>query len=147
MDRACLIESSRTFSASADDIFAAIANPSRLARWWGPKGFANTFEQFDFRVGGDWIFTMHGPDGRDYANHSVFTAIDPGRSVVLHHQSAPVFTMHMKMDADGNRTRLTWAMEFENSLVRDQLAPICVPANEENFDRLQRVLEESNGSE
>ena len=33
----------RVLSASPQEIFAAFAQPNCLARWWGPKGFTNTF--------------------------------------------------------------------------------------------------------
>lgn len=33
---------------------------------WGPEGFTTTTRAFEFRVGGEWDFVMHGPDGTDY---------------------------------------------------------------------------------
>src|SRR6185369_10233222 len=61
-------------------VFKAFADPTHLARWWGPSGFRNTFEEFDFRPGGTWRFTMHGPDGTDHPNRSVFLDIqEPAR--------------------------------------------------------------------
>jgi uncharacterized protein YndB with AHSA1/START domain len=36
---------------------------------------SNTFHTFEFRPGGSWIFTMHGPDSADYANQSEFVEI------------------------------------------------------------------------
>ena len=46
-----------------------------IEKWWGPDGFTLTTKAFDFSVGGDWFFTMHGPDGRDHPNHIHFTEI------------------------------------------------------------------------
>ena len=40
--------------------------PPGLSRWWGPEGFSTTTRAFEFRVGGEWDFVMHGPDGTDY---------------------------------------------------------------------------------
>ena len=62
------IVSGRVIDAPRRKVFKAFADPTHLARWWGPKGFRNTFEEFDFRPGGTWRFTMHGPDGVDYQN-------------------------------------------------------------------------------
>jgi uncharacterized protein YndB with AHSA1/START domain len=59
------IASGRVIDAPRRKVFKAFADPTHLARWWGPKGFRNTFEEFDFRPGGTWRFTMHGPDGTD----------------------------------------------------------------------------------
>lgn len=43
---------SREFSVTPESVFAAIQDPVRLARWWGPQGFTNTFNTFEFRAGG-----------------------------------------------------------------------------------------------
>jgi uncharacterized protein YndB with AHSA1/START domain len=52
------------------NLFSAAA-----AQWWGPEGFANTFAQFEFKPGGRWVFVMHGPNGANYPNESVFREI------------------------------------------------------------------------
>lgn len=49
-------QNSRYFAFTPQAIFAAIETPERLARWWGPDGFSNTFEVFEFRTGGRWVF-------------------------------------------------------------------------------------------
>lgn len=41
------IRSSRLFDASRERLFRAWKEPDRLAAWWGPKGFTNTFQEFD----------------------------------------------------------------------------------------------------
>ncbi|MCA9787563.1 MAG: SRPBCC domain-containing protein, partial [Candidatus Cloacimonetes bacterium] len=43
---------SRFLSATPEQVFAAMSDPERVARWWGPDGFTNTIHQFDFTVGG-----------------------------------------------------------------------------------------------
>ena len=57
------ISNERMLSASARRVFSAFEQPDQLARWWGPKGFTNTFERFEFEPGGRWVFVMRGPDG------------------------------------------------------------------------------------
>ena len=58
----------REIPATPEEIFAAFSDPVRLARWWGPAGFTNTFTICEFKPGGQWSFTMHGPDGTNYPN-------------------------------------------------------------------------------
>jgi uncharacterized protein YndB with AHSA1/START domain len=72
-----IIQIQRTIPYSPDEVYAAFADPIRLAKWWGPKDFTNTFEIFEFKVGGSWKFIMHGPDGSNYPNESVFRVLDP----------------------------------------------------------------------
>ena len=120
-------------------VFRAIAERDRMARWWGPAGFRNTIDIFDFREGGEWKFTMHGPDGKDYPNHSRFEKIVPLEVVILH-VNAPHFRLYMTLTEEAGGTRMHWRQVFEDARVREQLAPVCVPANEQNLDRLDAEL-------
>ncbi len=133
------IISTRLFSASRDRLFTAFSDPAQLALWWGPKGFTNIFEAFDFRPGGDWKFTMHGPDGKDYANHTRFIEIVPAERIVYEH-IAPHFQMTITLADEDGGTRMTWRMQFPSAEMCARFQPICVPANEENFDRLAAHL-------
>jgi uncharacterized protein YndB with AHSA1/START domain len=134
------IVSSRLFDAPRELVFRAIAEPEHLRRWWGPKGFTNTFHEFDFQTGGGWKFDMHGPNGADYANEHRFLEISrPGR-IVLHHLTPPRFRMTMILDEEDRKTRLTWKMLFESEQQFHAARPICIPANEQNFDRLEAEL-------
>jgi uncharacterized protein YndB with AHSA1/START domain len=134
------LATSRVLPFAPAQVFRAIAEPERLARWWGPAGFTNSFERFEFRPGGAWNFVMHGPDGKDYRNESVFEAIEPGSMVVVRHSSAPHFTLTVSLAAEGGGTRVRWRQLFDDAKVREQLEAMCVPANEQNLDRLQAEL-------
>jgi uncharacterized protein YndB with AHSA1/START domain len=135
------IVSARLIEAPREKVFKAFADPTHLARWWGPAGFRNTFEDFDFRPGGTWRFTMHGPDGTDYPNRSVFLDIREPARIVIQHESPPEFRMTITLADEAGKTRLEWRMLFDSAALRDQIAKIAVPANEQNFDRLQSELQ------
>ena len=134
------IVSTRLLRFPRDKVFRAIAERERIARWWGPAGFHNTIAFFDFRDGGEWKFTMHGPDGRDYPNHNRFEGIEAPGKLVVHHLDAPHFRLFMTLSEEGTGTRLQWHQVFDDARVRERVAPICVPANEQNFDRLEAEL-------
>ncbi len=137
---ACEIHSTRHFAQPREQLWAALADPQRLARWWGPAGFRNTFEVFEFRPGGACRFTMHGPDGKDYPNRSVFHTVEAPARLVLEHQNAPHFEMQISVTEEAGGTRLHWRMRFDDAATREALAALVVPANEQNFDRLQAEL-------
>jgi uncharacterized protein YndB with AHSA1/START domain len=139
-----VLRTERMLSAEPRKAFAAFERPDRLAQWWGPKGFRNTFEKFEFAPGGQWIFVMHGPNGVDYPNSSVFREIQPAARIVIDHVSQPHFTLTVTLTADGDKTRLAWAQEFESVEVASKLRAICESANEENLDRLEALLAEGN---
>jgi uncharacterized protein YndB with AHSA1/START domain len=134
--------SSRLIKASPEKVFEALQNPDILARWWGPDGFTNTFQTFDFRPDGTWEFMMHGPDGANYPNKSVFVDIVETERVVFDHVVAPNFRMTITLDKTDkpNETRFAFHMLFESAQLCQQLKSLCIPANEQNFDRLEAVL-------
>ncbi|MGY4831465.1 SRPBCC family protein [Sphaerotilaceae bacterium SBD11-9] len=136
------IVSLRVFNTTPAALYAAFTDPQRLARWWGPKGFRNTFETFEPRPGGEWRFVMHGPDGKDYKNYSVFTELTPSARIVFEHRCAPYFEMAIGLlDRGDGSTLLTWRQRFDRAETRAAVAPIVVGANEENFDRLAAELQ------
>ena len=134
------ILSSRVFSAPRSKVFAAWSNPAHLASWWGPKGFTNSFQEFDFVPGGFWRFVMHGPDGTDYPNESQFVVIEPDQKIILHHVSQPRFHITATFSDVGENTLLDFRMTFDSAETRTNVEKIVVPANEENFDRLEVEL-------
>lgn len=72
----------RLFDAPKTRVFDAFADDSKVVRWWGPNGFRVTTHERQFRPGGVWVHTLHGPDGTDYANKSVFQEIVPNARIV-----------------------------------------------------------------
>ena len=130
----------REFAVRPQDVFAAIADGPRLARWWGPAGFGNEFETFDFQAGGRWVFTMVGPDGARYPNESVFSAIEANQRVVINHVCAPHFQLSITLTPTATGTLLSWEQVFADAAVAQAVAHIVIPANEQNLDRLGAEL-------
>lgn len=127
---------SRQISASAEQVFAALSDPERLARWWGPAGFTNTFSVCEIRNGGRWSLVMHGPDGRDYPNESVFAEIEAPGKFVVQHVSEPRFRLTITLASSAAGTLVSWSQHFESAEVAARVEHIVVPANEQNLDRL-----------
>jgi uncharacterized protein YndB with AHSA1/START domain len=135
------IISTRVLPFPRERIFGAFRDPQVLAQWWGPKGFRNTFHVFEFRPGGKWSFVMHGPDGTDYRNENVFAEIEePGR-VVIDHIGWPEFRLTTTLEDVNGRTAITWRMLFQSAEDCAKVRPICVEANQQNFDRLEAALQ------
>jgi uncharacterized protein YndB with AHSA1/START domain len=127
---------SREIPATVEEVFAAIREPERLARWWGPAGFSNTFHVFEFRNGGRWSFVMNGPDGAKYPNESAFAEIEAPGKVVVQHVSEPKFFLTIGLAASAGGTIVSWSQAFENAEVARRMEHIALPANEQNLDRL-----------
>ena len=131
---------SRLIDAPRERVYRAFAEPEHLARWWGPKGFTNTFQEFDPRPGGRWQFVMHGPNGADYPNQSVFVEIVKPERIVFDHLSGPAFQVTATFAEEAGKTRLTFRMLFETAAECDKVKGFAVGANEENLDRLEAEL-------
>lgn len=129
-------ESSRDILAHPEEIFDALSNPERLARWWGPSGFSNTFHQFQFTPGGKWSLVMHGPDGRNYSNENEFVEIVPMKRVIIRHLSKPNYMLTIIITSISHGSTVQWIQEFDNDEVAKNIAHIVEPGNEQNLDRL-----------
>lgn len=130
----------REIQAKVEAVFQAISDPERLAHWWGPDGFTNTFNKFEFSKGGHWDFTMHGPNGENYPNQTIFMEIIPNSSVVIKHVSQPHFLLSISLMPSVNGTIISWVQEFEDPTVADKMRHIVEPANEQNLTRWEEEV-------
>ena len=131
----------RVFDCPRELMFKAWTDPAHLVHWWGPKGFTNTFHEFDLRVGGRWRFTMHGPDGVDYPNDSEFIEITPPSRLVFRHLVAPFFLVTATFEDLGGRTKLTWSMLFDTKAEYDRVSKFAIEGQRQNLDKLAVHLE------
>lgn len=133
--------------AAPEQVFAAMSDPERIARWWGPDGFTSTIHRFDFRPGGAWLLTMHGPDGTDYPNESRFTRLAPAALFEIEHLSGHHFMLTIALERSGEGTRVHWRQVFDTAADYEQLAGFVAEANAQNLRRLTaEVLRPSGGT-
>ena len=131
----------RTFKAPINLMWEVWINPEHIANWWGPNGFTNTIRKMDFREGGEWEFTMHGPDGTNYPNRSIFKEIIPLKKIVFEHFN-PHFITTVLFESKGNETLIDWSMLFDTAEMRD----IIVKAHKadeglkQNLEKLEQYL-------
>lgn len=137
-----MVVTTRIFNHARELVFEAWTNPERLKNWWGPNGFTNTFYEFDLRPGGMWRFTMHGPDGTNYPNESVFVQIEAPELIIFDHLSQPQFQIVATFEElQEAKTRLTFRMIFKSAEQCNALRDFVQEKNEENFDRLELELQ------
>jgi uncharacterized protein YndB with AHSA1/START domain len=127
---------STVIAATPQQVFAAMSDPARVARWWGPDGFTNTNHQFDFKPGGTWLLTMHGPDGKDYPNESRFTRIVAGELFEIEHFSGHHFILTIELKPFDKGTQVHWRQTFDTIEHYERIAQFVAGANEQNLQRL-----------
>ena len=115
---------SRLIGASRELVFAAFTEVRHLSRWWGPEGFTTTTRAFAFRVGGEWDFVMHGPDGTDYQEWITWTEIVPPERIALVHGESRddpnAFESVLTFEPAGDRTRVVMRTVFPTKQLRDE---------------------------
>jgi uncharacterized protein YndB with AHSA1/START domain len=140
----------RVFDAPRELILDAWTDPKQVVRWWGPRGFTTTIHEMDVRPGGVWKQTMHGPDGTDYPNRSVFIDVVKPERIVYSmaggkkgdpgHQFEATWTF----DAQGDKTKLTLRMLFPSAEIRERIAKAygVIEGGNQTLDRLGEHLME-----
>lgn len=126
----------RLIPASPEAVFAAMCSPGRVERWWGPAGFTNSIHEFDFRPGGRWLLTMHGPDGKDYPNESRFTRIAANATWEIEHLSGHRFHLTIELEPVAAGTLVKWRQTFDTREHYACIADFVAQANEQNLQRL-----------
>lgn len=111
-DREVLLE--RLLDAPVELVWEAWTDPEHIAKWWGPNGFTNTISKMDIKPGGEWNLVMHGPDGTDYRNESIFKEVVKYKKLVYEHITGPKFTSTIEFESRGDKTFLKWHMVFES---------------------------------
>ncbi len=141
----CEIVSTRIFNFSRELVFRAWSEPEHLKNWWGPAGFTNTFNEFEFRVGGKWSFIMHGPEKGNYPNECEFIKIEKPSIIAWKRYSKPHFQVVATFEEVSEaKTNLVFKMLFNSADECGKLKPFVVDKNEENFDKLELELEIMN---
>ena len=115
---------SRVISAPRELVFEAFTEVRHLSRWWGPEGFTTTTRAFEFRVGAEWDFVMHGPDGTDYQEWISWTEIAPPVRIALRHGESRgdpnAFESVLTFAPDGAATRIEMRTVFPTKELRDE---------------------------
>lgn len=126
----------RVFNAPRELVWKAWTEPERLARWWGPAGFAVSVVAFDLRPGGVFLYGMRTPDGEAMWGKFVYREVAAPERLVFVTSFA---------DEAGNTIRAPfsadWALEVLSTLTlaeyegRTTLTMHGVPINATDAER------------
>ena len=136
------ISSTRIFDAPRDLVFKMWTDPEHIVKWWGPHGFTDTIFEMDVRPGGRWRHILHGPDGVDYKNESIYLEVVKPELLVFEHLSGPAFVATVTFEDLGARTKVSMQMLFETAEVRRKTVEVfnAVEGQKETLQRLADQL-------
>ncbi len=108
----------RVYDAPRSLVFKMWIDPKHMARWWGPKAFANPVCEIDARPGGRIRIVMRGPKGSDYdcdfpMSGTFHEVVEPERlvftAVAEDNDGRPLLEAHTVVTFEdlGGKTKLT----------------------------------------
>jgi len=137
----------RIFDAPRDLMFEVWTNPEHLAHWWGPNGFTITTHEMNFKPGGSWKFTMHGPNNMDFPNLVVYKEIVKPERLVWNHsadenENPGDFESTVTFEAIGEKTKITMRMVFRTKEEKDMVVEKygAIEGNTQTMNRLEAYL-------
>ena len=77
----------RIFDTPREKVWKTWTEPEHVKKWWGPANFSAPVVKIDFRVGGKYLYCMHGQPGpgmpeADFWSAGVFKEIVPMEKIV-----------------------------------------------------------------
>ena len=112
----------RTYSASADRVYAAWGELGARASWFvGPDGWREVRRELDFRVGGHELLEGRFPNGRVSLYTARFHALVPASRIVIaydmhltgsHHSTSLATIELFRASKDGTRLLFTEQVAF-----------------------------------
>ncbi len=132
----------RILNAPVELVWKAWTEPEHIKNWWGPNEFTNTIHKMDFQVGGEWNLTMHGPDGTNFPNRSIFKEIIPNKKIVFEHFNPHFFTTVL-FESKGVKTLINWSLLFDTAEMRETVirAHKADEGLKQNIEKLEKYLQ------
>ena len=137
----------RVYRAPRSLVWKVWTEPDHVAQWWGPRGYTLTHHSKDLRVGGSWVYTMHGPDGVDYPNCTRYFEVIEEEKLVYDHgsdgQSKPLFRVTVTFQDVEEGTQMDMTMAFESvEAARTAGEFIRKAGGNSTWDRLAEYLDQ-----
>ncbi|MBP6350553.1 MAG: SRPBCC domain-containing protein [Candidatus Obscuribacter sp.] len=135
----------RVYDAPVQAVWDAWTDPAQVGEWWGPRGFTITTHSKDLKVGGHWSYTMHGPDGVDYQNKTIYLEVEPLVKLVYDHggndESKPLFRVTVLFSENGGKTTMSMCMTLPTVEAAEQTEKFVKKAGgHATWDRLAEYL-------
>jgi uncharacterized protein YndB with AHSA1/START domain len=141
------IRLTRIYDAPVRAVWDAWTLPEQVAKWWGPRGFTLTTHGKDLRAGGQWRYTMHGPDGVDHPNVATYHVVEPHKKLIYDHGATddrpPLFHVTATFTEANGRTTMQLIFTLPSpEAAADVAKHIKQAGGNATWDRLAEHLEE-----
>jgi uncharacterized protein YndB with AHSA1/START domain len=140
----------RIYDAPVKMVWEAWTDPKQVEKWWGPRGFTLTTHSKDLRPGGHWHYTMHGPDGTDYPNRTIYHEVETHSRLVYDHggyeDRPPLFRVTVTFEEYRGKTKMEMTMALATAEAAAETKKFIKKAGgNSTWDRLAEYLAEGEG--
>lgn len=137
---------SRLYDAPVKMVWDAWTDVDQVGQWWGPRGFTLTTHSKDLRPGGTWVYTMHGPDGKDWPNITFYHEVERYKRLVYDHgateETPPLFRVTVNFADVGGKTQMDMTMTLPTPEAAEETKKFIKQAGgNSTWDRLAEYLE------
>ena len=145
----------RTFNLPLSKVWKAFTDAESFKKWWGPENYTCPHCTIDFRVGGKYLNSMQGPDGKEIWSTGTYKEIVSFKKIVYTDSFADsignkVPASEYKMAGDW-QLELLVTLEFKeadgktNLLLRHEGIPEeiydeCITGWQSCFNKLERTI-------
>jgi uncharacterized protein YndB with AHSA1/START domain len=143
----------RVYDAPVKAVWDAWTDPEQAKHWWGPRGFTITTHSKDLKPGGHWTYTMHGPDGTDWPNKTIYHEVEKHKKLVYDHGGSddrpPLFRVTVLFAENQGKTTMDMTMAVATPEALEEIRKrIKQHGGNSTWDRLGEYLEkETSGKE
>ncbi len=117
--------------APRDLVFEAFSQAEHIKQWWMPTPCVMTACTVDFRIGGEWNYTVQLPDGSEHRARAVYKAIIPNEKIEFDDyfiddkgkivEGLPSKHVTVTFDGASDQTELTVYVQLHTAAERQQL--------------------------
>lgn len=137
------LEMQRTLPAAPETVFEGFSDPSRLAKWWGPRGFAIPSLEFEVREGARYKIEMQPPDGDSFFLVGEFREVEPPGRLAFSfvweepHPDDIETLVELSIETRGESTEVTMR---QGPFKTDERRELHRGGWSDSFDNLERLL-------
>ena len=124
---------SRVFAAPRGTVWSAWTEPELLDQWWAPAPWKTDTIRMDLREGGQWFYTMRGPEGEvHYCINDYLRVVKPSEF-----ESVDAFADEHGQPAPG-MPQSTWTVQF---LPESESTRVDVVIQYDKLEDLETIIE------
>lgn len=103
----------KTLDAPVELVWEAWTQTEHIVKWWAPNGMNVKVVKHQFKVGGEWKYTMLMPDGNEFISEGVYSEIVQLKKIITSANFRPMtegVEMRSLFEKDGDKTHFTFSV-------------------------------------